>query len=189
MKYLTLALVLSLTACVSTPPPTATTTGKTLAARIEAAPGLHNFARVDARLFRGAQPTAQGYLTLKQLGVKTIVNFRSNHDYAAEVAAAGMEYVRFPIQADLFGSEPPTAEQVKAFFDIVLDPARTPVYIHCMGGKDRTGTLSALYRMEMEGWTTEEAIEEMQAFGFHDNYVDLMNFVRAYKPGSFNVRR
>jgi protein tyrosine/serine phosphatase len=180
-KAVLLTAALILAGCASTPPPTVTTTGRTLAARIETEAGLSNFARVDDRLYRGAQPTAEGYRNLRKMGVKTVINFRSNHDYRAEAEAAGLAYISMPVQADVWGSEPPTDEQVRIFFDTVLDPARGPVYIHCMGGKDRTGTMCALYRMEVQGWTTAEAIEEMQAFGFHDNYVDLMEFVQAYK--------
>jgi tyrosine-protein phosphatase SIW14 len=191
MRLLNLALfgVLAFAACHSAPQPLATARGRSLAVRIAGMPGLDNFARVNDRLYRGAQPTAEGYQRLKELGVKTVINFRSSHDYSSETLAAGLDYIRLPIQADLFGSEPPSEDQVKTFFDIVLDPARQPVFIHCMGGKDRTGTLSALYRMEIEGWTTDDAIEEMQAFGFHDNYVDLMSFVRAYKPRGLNIKR
>jgi|SRR5688572_19903142 len=191
MRLLNLALcgALAFAACHSAPSPVATARGRSLAVRIAGMPGLDNFARVNNTLYRGAQPTAEGYLRLKELGVKTVINFRSSHDYSTETQAAGLNYIRLPIQADLLGSEPPTDEQVKLFFDIVLDPAHQPVFIHCMGGKDRTGTLSALYRMEIEGWTVDDAIEEMQAFGFHDNYVDLMNFVKGYKARGYNIKR
>ena len=61
------------------------------------------------------------------------------------------ESVEIPIQADVFGSEPPTDEQVREFFTVVLDPARQPVFFHCAHGKDRTGTMAALYRIEVDG--------------------------------------
>jgi len=181
-----LALVLTLQACQSSPLPNVTTTGRPMATRIAGVPGLENFARVNDRLFRGAQPTAEGYRKLKELGVKTVINFRVHHSYKDEIEAAGMTSVEIPVRADIFGSKPPTEAQVKRFFDVVLDPARQPVFIHCMWGKDRTGTFSALYRMEMDGWTNEEAIEEMQAFGSYANYVDLQKYVKEYKPRGLN---
>ena len=184
-----LALAGALSSCNPAPPPTATKTGRAMAARIENLPGLENFARVDDRLYRGAQPTAEGYKNLKALGVKTVISFRSNTDTSAEARAAGLTYLKMPVQADLLGSEPPTDEQVRAFFDVVLDPARGPVYMHCMGGKDRTGTLCAVYRMEIDGWTNDEAIQEMKAFGFHDNYADLMNYVKNYRTRGYNLKR
>ena len=180
---------LAISSCAGASPPTVTTSDRALAARIEDVAGVGNFARVDHRLYRGAQPTAEGYRNLKKLGVKTVISFRSNANTRADAEAAGLTYIRIPIQADLLGSEPPTDEQVRTFFDIVLDPAQQPVYMHCMGGKDRTGTLCAVYRMEIGGWTNDETIEEMQAFGFHDNYADLMNYVKNYKPRGFNEKR
>jgi protein tyrosine/serine phosphatase len=176
-------------ACRSAPPPTITTSGRPMAERIAGIEGLENFARIDAVLYRGAQPTAEGYRKLKEMGVKTVINFRSHHSYKKDIEAAGMACVELPLQADMIGSEPPTEEQLRSFFEIVLDPARQPVFIHCMGGKDRTGTLCAVYRMETAGWSKEEAIEEMQAFGFHDYYADLMKYVRGYELRGYSVRR
>jgi len=189
LKCSLIFLSLAIASCNGAPPATATKSGRAMAARIDDVAGVGNFARVNDLLYRGAQPTAEGYKNLKKLGVKTVISFRSNTDTSKEAEAAGLTYIRMPVQADILGSEPPTDEQVKTFFDVVLDPAQQPVYMHCMGGKDRTGTLGAVYRMEMDGWTNGEAIEEMQAFGFHDNYTDLMKYVRSYKPRGYNSRR
>jgi len=192
MKRLSLGVavaILAMGACQSAPPPTITTTGRPMAERIEGLEGLDNFARIDAVLYRGAQPTAEGYRKLKEMGVKTVINFRSHHSYKKDIEAAGMTCVELPLQADMIGSEPPTEEQLKSFFEIVLDPASQPVFIHCMGGKDRTGTLCAVYRMETAGWSKDEAIEEMQSFGFHDYYADLMRYVKGYELRGFPVRR
>lgn len=182
-------LALAISSCNGSTSSTATASGRAMAARIDNVAGVGNFARVNDRLYRGAQPTAEGYRNLKKLGVKTVISFRSNTDTRAKAEAAGLTYIKLPVQADVLGSEPPTDEQVKTFFDVVLDPSKQPVYMHCMGGKDRTGTLGAVYRMEMDGWTNGEAIEEMQAFGFHDNYADLMNYVKKYKTQGYKERR
>jgi hypothetical protein len=69
------------------------------------------------------------------------------------------------------------------------DPAAQPVFFHCRHGKDRTGTMAALYRIEVDGWTNEEAIEEMLAFGYHTIYQDLIDYVRAYEPRGLGARR
>ena len=71
--------------------------------------------------------------------------------------------VEMPIRADL-ECVPPNESEIKKFFDVVLDPNRQPCYIHCAFGKDRTGTMAALYRMEMDGWTSDEALQEMDSF-------------------------
>ena len=64
---------------------------------------------------------------------------------------------------------------------------KQPVYLHCKVGRDRTGTFAAIYRIEVDGWTNEEAMEELQAFGYHDYYKDLINFVKKYKPKGFKA--
>jgi protein tyrosine/serine phosphatase len=185
---LAVVAVIVLTACRSVPdeaPPQATTSGRALAQRIIGVPGLENFAQVNDRLYRGAEPTAEGFRELKKRGVKTVVGLRTNHSTRQDVEAAGLVSVELPLKADVFGSAPPTEEQVRTFFLTVLDPAKQPVYFHCAFGKDRTGTMAALYRIEVDGWTNDEAIEEMHAFGYHTIYKDLIGYVRAYTPRGF----
>jgi protein tyrosine/serine phosphatase len=164
--------------------PTGTTTLKSIAQRLPGVPGLENFARMNFHLYRGAQPTEEGFRQLKAMGVKTVIDFRSYHSTKKQVEAAGMTPVEIPLKADL-GSVPPTDEELKRFFEVVLDPAHQPVYIHCAFGKDRTGTMAAAYRLEVDGWTADEALQEMEAFGYHNIYRDLINFVRAYKPHGY----
>ena len=118
------------------------------------------------------------------MGIKTVIDFRSHHSTKAQVEAAGMTPVEIPLKADLT-SVPPDDEAVKKFFEVVLDPARQPVYIHCAFGKDRTGTMAAIYRLEVDRWTADEAIQEMEAFGYHNMYHALIDYVRAYKPRGF----
>ncbi len=163
---------------------TGTLTQKPFAQRIDGVTGLENFARVSPTLYRGAQPTEEGFRQLKAMGVKTVIDFRSYHSTKTQVEAAGMKALEIPLKADL-GSTPPNEEELKTFFKAVLDPACQPVYIHCAFGKDRTGTMAAVYRLEVDGWSPEEAMQEMEAFGYHNIYRDLVNFIRTYKPRGF----
>jgi tyrosine-protein phosphatase SIW14 len=164
--------------------PTGTTTKKPFAQRLPGVPGVENFARVNPNLYRGGQPTEEGFRQLKSMGVKTVIDFRSYHTTKKQVETAGMTPVEIPLKADL-GSVPPTEDELKEFFRVVLDPARQPVYIHCAFGKDRTGTMAAVYRLELDGWTPEEAMQEMDAFGYHNIYRDLVNFIKTYKPRGY----
>lgn len=191
MRPFAASALLLLAACATAPPPAAPAPqdpGKPVrnhAERITGAKGVENFAKVHEGLYRGAQPTDEGFKELKSRGVKTVICLRQLHSRKKEVEAAGMAYLEIPLQANLLGSEPPTDEQVRVFLETVLDPVRQPVYFHCAHGKDRTGTMAALYRIEVDGWTPEEAIEEMQAFGYHDIFKDLIDYVRKYKPRGF----
>ena len=145
---------------------------------------MRNFARVDDGLFRGAQPDAAGFRALSDLGVRTVVNLRLSHDDDPEDLPPGIDVVAIPMHAFL-DSDPPTDEDVRRFFEVVLDPARRPVFVHCAQGKDRTGTMCALYRMEVHGWTNGEALAEMRRLGFHGIYGDLERYVRDYRPRGF----
>ncbi len=143
---------------------------------------IENFAEVAPGVYRGAQPDSAGFQALKDLGVKTIVNLRSGHDDAPLAAPQGIDVVGIPMSAGMTCA-PPSEDAVKAFFAVVADPARRPVFFHCAQGCDRTGTMCALFRIEVDGWTPERALEEMRAFGWHDGaYGALADFVRAYKP-------
>ena len=184
MRLLPLVLLLGACCSSSKPPSTSTSTGKPFAKRME---GVENLAQITPQLYRGAQPDEAGFRKLKDLGVKTVISFRSYHSEKKDVEAAGMTAIQIPVQADVFGSEPPTEEQIRLFFTTLLDPSKQPVYFHCAHGKDRTGTLGALWRIEIDGWTPAEAIEEMQAFGYHDNFKDLIEYARKYKPRGFKA--
>lgn len=159
-----------------------TSTGRPFAARVENAPGIKNVAMITPRIARGGQPRSKGFRFLKDHGFKTVISLREHHDEKEPVEAAGLKWIHIPLQADLTGSSPPTDNQIQAFFGAILDPVNQSVYFHCALGKDRTGTMAALYRMEVDGWTAEEAIEEMDAFGAHGLYKSLTDFVKNYEP-------
>jgi tyrosine-protein phosphatase SIW14 len=164
-------------------------TGTRLCAqRIEGVQGVDNLAKVTPNLYRGAQPDAEGFQALKNLGIKTVVNLRSYHGEKKEVESLGLRSVEIEVQADILGSTPPTEEDIRLFFQTVLDSKQQPVFVHCAHGKDRTGTMMALYRMEVDGWSADEAVAEMRYFGFHEIYEDLMTFVKQYKPKGYGKK-
>jgi len=148
----------------------------------EDVPGVENFAAITPRICRGAQPSAAGYRELKKRGFKTVVSLRYHHDEGRLVAAAGLKWIHIPLYVGVLGAEPPDEAEIRRFFDAILDPANQPVYFHCGLGRDRTGTMAALYRIEVDGWTNERALKEMDAFGSQKMYRSLRNFVRRYKP-------
>jgi protein tyrosine/serine phosphatase len=172
---LVLAAILAASAC-SHP---ADTPGSAATARPAGVP-IDNFAEVAPGIFRGAQPDADGFRALKERGVRTIVNLRGKHDDRPVASPLGLDVVDIPMSATVTIA-PPTDDEVRAFLAAVLDPAKRPVFVHCAAGKDRTGTMCALYRIEVDGWTPEKAYEEMKSFGWHDEmYPALGAFVRGY---------
>jgi protein tyrosine phosphatase (PTP) superfamily phosphohydrolase (DUF442 family) len=144
---------------------------------------IDNFGRVDASLYRGAQPEGRDYADLRALGVKTIVNLTSDdaqQDEKSMTESAGMSYFQIPMTTHT----PPTAAQLSEFLRIVNDPANQPVYVHCVGGRHRTGVMTATYRMTHEGWTADQAFKEMKQYKFGADMLhpEFKDFVYHYRP-------
>lgn len=138
--------------------------------------GLSNVGRVSQHIYRGALPDKTGYATLKQLGIKTVIDMRTTGSEKTEVENAGMTSISIPIEMSRNGLQT-KVEQVLA---VMADPARQPVYVHCRHGQDRTGIVVAAYRMKHQGWSLANAETEMQAFGFNDVWINFKKFIRQY---------
>jgi len=132
--------------------------------------GVPNLHKMSGNLYRSAQPTAEGMKNLKRMGVKTIVNLRSFHSDRDEIGDAPLGYEHIYMK-----TWHPEHEDVVRFLKIATDPDKGPVLVHCMHGADRTGTMSAIYRVAVEGWTKEEAVREMTqgGFNFHEVWQNL----------------
>ncbi len=151
----------------------------TYAVRI-AHPEVPNFARVTKNLYRGGQPTPEGFQHLKNIGVKTVVNLRAYHRDVSGIRNIGLHYVELPMTA----FHGPTRSQMKKFF-WVLKHKPKPVFIHCHHGSDRTGVMLALYRVVVQGWEKEKAIREMEYFGNHWIHEGLQNVIRNLEVDGF----
>lgn len=138
--------------------------------------GVENVGMISPSVFRGNQPTREGYQTLRGLGIKTVINLRSRHAEKAAVEAAGMRSIAFPLGM----VERISTTEIREIVRAMVDSANQPVFVHCALGQDRTGVVIAAYRMEVDGWTRAEAEEEMQAFGFNDAWIHLKRLVRRY---------
>jgi protein tyrosine phosphatase (PTP) superfamily phosphohydrolase (DUF442 family) len=140
-------------------------------------PGLVNFAKLSDALWRGAQPTAEGFQDLERQGARTVVSFRHDHDDFELLKGTRLKYLRIPSRA-----YHPTEANVVAFLKVMEDPANWPVYIHCAQGRDRTGYNAAAYRMTFQGWAADDAIREMNTFHFNKIWVGNPGFVRQLHP-------
>jgi protein tyrosine/serine phosphatase len=137
-------------------------------------PGVSNLFKVSDDLYRGAQPSAEGMKELKKMGIKTIINLRSFHSDRDEIGETGLAYEHIYMKA--WHAED---KEVVRFLQIVSNPNRTPVFVHCMHGSDRTGTMCALYRIAIQGWSKEDALEEMTkgGYGFHGVWKNLPKYI------------
>ena len=171
-------VVLSANGCrvrESTPQPeTKQATRSKWSQRIEL-PGVPNFHKVSEDLYRGAQPSAEGMKHLEKLGVKTVVNLRFILSDRNKIKGAGLDYEH--INTTTFSTE---TKDIVRFLKIVTDKQRTPVFVHCHRGVERTGTMCAVYRIVVQGWSKDEAIAEMTQGGFTSHRVkkNLLNYIR-----------
>ena len=146
------------------------------------APAIDNFGTVNNHYYRGGQPIGHAYTDLAASGVKLVIDLQEFGDTAepALVEGAGMRYVRIPMNTRVA----PTADQVTTFLQLVNDPVNQPVYVHCAGGRHRTGVMTAVYRMTQDGWTGDQAFQEMKQYRFGADFLhpEFKRFVYAYHP-------
>lgn len=126
---------------------------------------IPNFGKVKDCFYRGSQPKAEQYDQLAALGIKTVVDLRDDTESYARTASerAGLRYTNLPL--DDKHAPPPGA--ATRFLEIINDPANWPVYVHCAGGRHRTGAMTAIYRMSVDGWDVDRAYAEMKHYDFY----------------------
>jgi tyrosine-protein phosphatase SIW14 len=129
--------------------------------------GISNFGQVTPALFRGGQPTSDGYRELKQMGVEIVVSFRhekgENSLERRAVEALGMRFVSLPWHAwDI-----PTDDEVSRFFTLLAANRQSKIFVHCQQGRDRAGAMVALYRIAVDHWCADSAVAEMNAYHYH----------------------
>src|SRR5262249_11353446 len=114
-------------------------------------------------------------------GVKTIVNLTSDDAELNESSMArrgGLKYFQIPMTTHTA----PTDAQLAEFLKIVEDPVNRPGYVHCVGGRPRTGVMTAVYRMGTDNWSADRAFNEMKQYKFGADFLhpEFKQFVYAY---------
>jgi protein tyrosine/serine phosphatase len=141
---------------------------------------IDNFGEINANYYRGAQPEGRDYHDLATLGVKTVIDLQADGKPGEEqlVTAAGMKFHRIPMTTRVA----PTEEQLSHFMKLVNDPANQPVYVHCAGGRHRTGVMTEVYRMTHDRWDAAQAFKEMKDYKFGADFLhpEFKKFVYAY---------
>ena len=155
---------------------------------------ISNFGQMDDNFYRGARPKKDDFKNLAALGIKTVIDLTDN-SMAQEkpaVEAAGMRYVNIPIE----DKTAPSAEQIAAFLKFANDPATGKFYVHCAGGRHRTGIMGAVYRFNHDHWNFDQAYAEMKKYDFYtsNGHGKQLDFVQNYwqqiqaKPVGTSVR-
>jgi len=147
---------------------------------------IKNFGQMDDRFFRGAQPKENEYRELAALGIKTVIDLQiDTKDYEKRnVEALGMKYVNIPMSDTSY----PEAAKVDEFLKLVNDPATGKFYVHCAGGRHRTGVMGAVYRFNQYNWNYDQVYAEMKKFDFYTRWGhgDMKKFVQDYAANWLN---
>ncbi len=148
--------------------------------------GIGNYHEVQSGvLYRGGAPTHAGLQRLKEQGIRTVIDLRSESrgDEQQAVERLGMRYVSIPCRA-----QNPTDAQMAQFLSIVMSPEAQPVFVHCHHGMDRTGTAVAMYRMIAGEWDPRRAVDELrryQGFGHAVWFPQIPRYLFATQRASF----
>ena len=151
-----------------------------LSAGQESSDDLPNFRKVNDTLYRGGQPEEDSFKRLSEMGIKTIIDLRDSGERSraeeVKARAAGLRYFNLPLS----NFKRPSDTKVAEVLSIINSPENQPVFVHCNRGADRTGTIVAIYRIDHDGWTSEEAKQEAKRFGLGFWQVHMRDFISDY---------
>lgn len=139
-----------------------------------AAAHLKNFYQLDGKVYRAAQPDAKGFRELEQLGIRNVLNFRDHHSDNDEAKGTAIRLHRIKMEA----GEIKDGDVIEALR--IIKDADGPVLIHCWHGSDRTGLISAMYRIVFQDWSKDAAIDELMhgGYGYHTMYKNIPEYIR-----------
>lgn len=142
---------------------------------------------MDDHVYRGAQPTDQGFLNLAKLGIATVIDLREPGDRSKTeerfVKAAGMQYISVPMN----GMETPSDASIAKVLTVLEDATAGPVFVHCQRGADRTGGVIACYRVEHDHWQNERAVSEARSLGMSWYQRAIQRYVLSFKPRTISA--
>lgn len=124
----------------------------------------YNLFQMSPTLYRSALPDSGAVPLLEKLKVGTVISFLPGSD-ASWLTTPGIAQVQLPYRTNHVDD----ADVIKALRTIQTAEAKGPVLMHCEHGSDRTGLMAAMYRVVVQGWSKEDALNEMTRGGFGDS--------------------
>jgi protein tyrosine/serine phosphatase len=145
-------------------------------------PALKNFYKVNDHLYRSAQPDPAGMKALEKRGMRSILNLREFHTDKNEAAGTQLTLMDVPMDAAKIKDEDIVAA-LKA-----IQKAQGPILVHCWHGSDRTGVVTAMYRIIFQGWTKQAAIDELVngGYGYHSIYGNIVEYLNNVDVAAIN---
>src|SRR5687767_8576177 len=141
---------------------------------------IKNFGQMDERFYRGARPKQEDFKDLAALGIKTVIDLTEDpkEDERSTIESLGMKYVHIPMIAKKY----PTEEATSMFLKVANDPATGKFFLHCAGGRHRTGAMGAVYRFQNYNWNFDQVYAEMKKYDFYTSWGHgaFKDFVKDY---------
>lgn len=136
--------------------------------------GVGNLHRITPLLYRSEQPTKAGMANLEKFGVKTVIDLRAFHSDKRALAGTKLKTVDLDIKTWRIKDD-----DVVRVLRTVRRKEDGPFLIHCKHGADRTGVMSAMYRIVEQGWTKEAALRELRegGYGYHSVWKNIVRYV------------
>lgn len=142
--------------------------------------GIKNFGQMDDRFFRGARPRKNDFRALADMGIRTVIDLREKPDCHERrmVEEMGLRYVNIPMT----DTDYPDSRQIDAFLTLAKEPTTGSFFVHCAGGRHRTGVIGAVYRLTINRWSYDQVYSEMKSYDFYVRWGHrpLEKFVQDY---------
>ena len=141
---------------------------------------IKNFGQMDERFFRGGQPREEDYKQLQALGISTVIDLTDDPKAYEKttVESLGMHYVNIPMSDTKY----PESAQIDQFLKLTSDPKTGKFFVHCAGGRHRTGVMGAVYRFNNYHWNYDQVYNEMKKYDFYTRWGhgNMKKFVEDY---------
>jgi protein tyrosine/serine phosphatase len=143
------------------------------AAPVEASVNLFS---ITSNLYRSAQLAPKDVALIKSLGIQTVVSLRNFNDDETVLRGSGVKIKRIGINTWSVGDK----QVIAALKAIKAAEQDGPVLLHCLHGADRTGLVSAMYRMLYQGWSKDDALQELTqgGYGYHAMWKNIPRYIK-----------
>jgi len=138
-------------------------------------PGVGSFYKITDYFYRSEQPTEEGMKNLARMGIKTVINLRVFHSDLDKIKKTGLLIEEVSVKPWHIEDE-----DVIRVLRIIKRRENGPYLMHCWRGADRLGLMAAMFRIVEQGWTKDEAIQEMVkgGYGFHAKWRNIIEYIK-----------
>lgn len=148
---------------------------------------VKNLHRMDEHIYRGKQPGQSDFRELADMGIRTVLDLRGGPIHKPRerkrVESLGMQYVSIRLS----GLWEPKDKQIAQVLNVLDDPSKWPIFIHCWRGDDRSGMVLACYRIQHDHWTNQQALEEATHLGLSHFEILIRRYIRHFNPSRLSV--